>query len=190
MDRAIALARSVEHQSALGEALTWRGALHYWQSDYAAADDLLIEGVQLHADLRDGFHLPASLFFQGLVRGNQGRISESLAVLNQAATMAQRNGDAFWWPRLPNCLGWIYRELQDFDRAADYDQQGLDIGREHAVLEARPTRSSILVSTTRTPDSMATPFRSFARSKTSLRATHGSGGDTTSGCRPASPSTG
>ena len=137
LDRGIALARSVEHRSALGRALTWRAALHYWQSDYAAADDMLVEAVQLHADLRDGFHLLASLFFQGLVRGNQGRMSESLAVLNEAITMAQRNGDAFWWPRLPNCIGWIYRELQDFDRAADYDQQGLDIGREHAVLEAQ-----------------------------------------------------
>ncbi|MCH7748721.1 MAG: hypothetical protein IH939_11560 [Acidobacteria bacterium] len=137
LDRAIALVRSVEHRSALGPALTWRGALHYWQSDYAAADDMLIEAVQLLVDLRDGFNLPASLFFRGLVLGNQGRVSESLAVLNEAITMAQRNGDAFWWPRLPNCIGWIYRELQDFERAADYDQEGLDVGRKHAVLEAQ-----------------------------------------------------
>ena len=137
LDRAIALARSIEHRSALAHALTWRAALHYWQSDYAVADDMLVEAVQLNVDLRDGFQLLASLFFQGLVRGNQGRISESLAALNEALAMAQRNGDSFWWPRLPNCIGWIYRELQDFERAADYDQQGLDVGREHAVLEAQ-----------------------------------------------------
>ena len=137
LDRAIALARSAEHRSALGFALTWRAALHYWQSDYATADGMLVEAVQLNADLRDGFQLLASLFFQGLVRGNQGRISASLEVLNEAIAMAQRNGDTFWWPRLPNCFGWIYRELQDFDRAADYDQKGLDIGRKHAVLEAQ-----------------------------------------------------
>ena len=71
------------------------------------------------------------------MRGNQGRISESLDVLKSAMAMAQRNGDSFWWPRLPNCIGWIYRELQDFDRAAVYDQEGLDIGRQHAVLEAQ-----------------------------------------------------
>ena len=137
LDRAIALARSIEHRSALGQAWTWRAALHYWQSNYAAADVMLVEAVRLNADCRDGFQLLASLFFRGLVLGNQGRISESLAVLNEAVAMAKQNGDAFWWPRLPNCLGWIYRELQDFDRAADYDQQGLDIGREHSVLEAQ-----------------------------------------------------
>ena len=137
LDRAIALARSVGHQSALAHGLTWRAALRYWQSDYAGADEMLVEAVRLNADLRDGFQLLASLFFQGLVRGNQGRISESLASLNEALAMAQRNGDSFWWPRLPNCIGWIYRELQDFERAADYDQQGLDVGRKHAVLEAQ-----------------------------------------------------
>jgi tetratricopeptide (TPR) repeat protein len=137
LDHAIALARSVDHRSALGHALTWRAALHYWQSDYAAADGLLVEAVRLNAEFRDGFQLLASMFFQGLVRGNQGRISESLRVLNEALAMAKRNGDAFWWPRLPNCIGWIYRELEDFDRAADYDQQGVDVGREHAVLEAQ-----------------------------------------------------
>ena len=98
---------------------------------------MLIEAVQLLVDLRGGFNLPASLFCQGLVLWTQGRVSESLAVLNEAITMAQRNGDAFWWPRLPNCIGWIYRELQDFERAADYDQEGLDVGRQHAVLEAQ-----------------------------------------------------
>ena len=131
------LARSVDHRLALAHALTWRAALYYWQSDYAAADEMLVEAVQLNAELRDGFQLLAALFFRGLVRGNQGRTSESLAALNEALAMARRNGDSFWWPRLPNCIGWIYRELQDFERAADYDQQGLDVGREHAVLEAQ-----------------------------------------------------
>ena len=137
LDDAIALARSVDHRSALGQALTWRAALHYWQSNYAAADDMLVESVRLNADSQDGFQLLASLFFRGLVLGNQGRMSESLAVLNEAVAMAERNGDVFWWPRLPNCIGWIHRELQDVDRAADFDQQGLDIGRKHAVLEAQ-----------------------------------------------------
>ena len=137
LERAIELARTAKRPAALAHGLTWRAALHYWQSDYATADDLLTEAVTLNADVRDGFQLLASLFFRGLVRGNQGRIAESLSALNEAATMAQRNGDSFWWPRLPNCIGWIYRELQDFDRAADYDQQGLDVGREHGVLEAQ-----------------------------------------------------
>jgi tetratricopeptide (TPR) repeat protein len=51
--------------------------------------------------------------------------------------MGQRNGDRFWLPRLPNCIGWIHREMQDFAGALKFDQQGLEVGREHHVLEAQ-----------------------------------------------------
>jgi len=44
-------------------------------------------------------------------------MSEALKTLNEAVEMARRNGDRFWVSRLPNCIGWIYRELQDFQRA-------------------------------------------------------------------------
>ena len=50
--------------------------------------------------------------------------------------MAERNGDHFWFPRMPNCIGWIHRELQDFEHAVKHDQNGLEVGREHHVLEA------------------------------------------------------
>ena len=51
--------------------------------------------------------------------------------------MAQRNGDLFWYPRMPNCIGWIHRELQDFAGAFKYDQEGINSGRENHVLEAQ-----------------------------------------------------
>jgi tetratricopeptide (TPR) repeat protein len=37
---------------------------------------------------------------------------------------------------MPNCIGWIHRELQDFEGAFNFDQQGVDIARHHHVLEA------------------------------------------------------
>src|SRR5262249_44360347 len=42
----------------------------------------------------------------------------------------------FWLPRLPNCIGWIHRELRDFEHALAWDQQGLEIARECGVIEA------------------------------------------------------
>ena len=137
LSQAIDLARSIGPGPALAEALMWRGALYYWQTDYAAADWALSESVRLTAELREGFHLLLSLFLTGLTRGNQGRISEALDVLHEATAMARRNGDLFIGPRLPNCVGWIHRELQDFEGAAVKDQEGLDVAKQHAVLEAQ-----------------------------------------------------
>jgi len=117
--------------------LGWRGLLHFFQTEYEAAEEKLTEARKLASEIRDGFLLLESVFALGLTRGNMGRITEALATLDEGIKMAQRNGDRFWGPRLPNCIGWIHRELQDFEHAVEYDQHGLDVGREHHVLEAQ-----------------------------------------------------
>jgi tetratricopeptide (TPR) repeat protein len=63
-------------------------------------------------------------------------MSEALATLEEAIKMAGRNGDLFWYPRMPNCIGWIHRELQDFEGAFKHDRDGVEIGHQHKVLEA------------------------------------------------------
>jgi hypothetical protein len=73
---------------------------------------------------------------EGLSQGNLGRMSTALATLEEAIQMAGRNGDRFWFPRIPNCIGWVHRELQDFEGAFKYDREGLEAGRHYHVLEA------------------------------------------------------
>jgi tetratricopeptide (TPR) repeat protein len=63
-------------------------------------------------------------------------MSEGLATLHEGINMASRNGDLFWHPRMPNCIGWIHRELHDFAGAFKHDQEGLEIGHQHHVNEA------------------------------------------------------
>jgi tetratricopeptide (TPR) repeat protein len=84
----------------------------------------------------DSFTLMFSQFFLALVQGNLGRISEALRTLRQATELARRNGDAFWSTRLPNCIGWLYREMQAFDRSLEYDREGAELARRDRVLEA------------------------------------------------------
>jgi tetratricopeptide (TPR) repeat protein/predicted Ser/Thr protein kinase len=137
LDEVIRIARTINHKPVLLSGLGWRGLLHFFQTEYESAEEMVTEARKLASETRDGFLLLLSLFVLGLTRGNLGRISEALTTLNEGIKMGQRNGDRFWFPRLPNCIGWIHRELQDFDHAAEYDQQGLDVGREHHVLEAQ-----------------------------------------------------
>lgn len=136
LDEVIRIARTLNHRPALLGGLAWRGNLHFFQSEYERAEEMETEALSLASELRDGFLLLFCLFNLGLIRGNLGRMSESLATLNEAIEMAGRNGDRFWFSRLPNCIGWIYRELQDFDRALEYDQHGVEIARQDQVLEA------------------------------------------------------
>jgi tetratricopeptide (TPR) repeat protein len=137
LDDTIRLARSIDHRPAMAAALAWRGALHYWQSEYEQADRLLVEAHDLAEEIRDSFVVLFALFIAALTRGNQGRISAALDTLQEAIHIARRNGDLFWYPRLPNCIGWLHRELQDLEGAVKFDQEGLEIGRQHGVLEAQ-----------------------------------------------------
>jgi Predicted ATPase len=136
IDEVIRSARSINYKPALMAGLTWRGCLYFFQTEYERCIEVETEARKLTSELRDGFLLLTSLFFRGLSLGNLGHFSEALATLEDAISKARRNGDSFWFPRMPNCIGWIHRELQDFEGALKYDREGLDVGREKHVLEA------------------------------------------------------
>lgn len=137
LDEIIAEARTLDHKKVLLTGLAWRGILYFFQTDYAAAEEMLVEAQELARELRDGFLLLESYFVLGMVRGNQGRLSEALATFDEALEIGHRQGEQFWSPRIPNCIGWVYREMQDFVRAREYNSRGLEVGRKANVLEAQ-----------------------------------------------------
>ena len=136
LDEVIPTARALDFKPGLCAALNHRATVHYFQSEYERAEAVHTEALGLALELRDGFARLACLFFLGLSRGNMGRMSEALATLNEALDVARRNGDHFFLPRLPNCIGWVYRELQDFERAFEYDRRGVEVARADGVAEA------------------------------------------------------
>ncbi|HEV8429871.1 MAG TPA: protein kinase [Pyrinomonadaceae bacterium] len=136
LDEVIATSRRLNHKPGLCSGLTWRACVHFFQSEYALAVELATEALRLTSELRDGFLMLTSLFFLGLSQGNQGKMSAALATLNEAMDKARRNGDLFWHPRFPNCIGWIYRELFDYESAHKYNEEGIDVSRRHHVMEA------------------------------------------------------
>ena len=136
LDETLVLARAVDNRTALASALAWRGSLHFFQTEYAQALEVLTEARHRANELRDSFVAQDAILMLGLSLGNLGRISEALAMLEEGIVMARRNGDRFWYPRMPNCIGWIYREMGDLERAEKHDRDGVEIGRAHHVLEA------------------------------------------------------
>jgi tetratricopeptide (TPR) repeat protein len=136
IDDVIESARAINYKPALMAGVTWRGCLCFFQTEYERCIEYEKEARRLTSELRDGFLLLTSMFFHGLSLGNLGHFSEALTILHEAISKAGRNGDSFWFPRMPNCIGWIHREMQDFEGALKYDEEGRDVGRERHVLEA------------------------------------------------------
>ena len=136
LDEVVATGRRLDYKPALMGGITWRACVHFFQSEYELAIEKAREGQRLASELRDGFLMLTAMFFIGLSQGNQGKMSEALKTLQDALEKARRNGDRFWHPRFPNCIGWLYRELHDFEAARKFDEEGVDIARRHQVLEA------------------------------------------------------
>jgi tetratricopeptide (TPR) repeat protein len=62
---------------------------------------------------------------------NQGRLSEGIRDLREGMKLAEKNRERFWLSRFPNTLGWVYRELQDFETALRFDTEGAQTAREN-----------------------------------------------------------
>jgi tetratricopeptide (TPR) repeat protein len=130
LDELIVSARESGAASALQTGLIYRGFVHYWRSEYRDAETLAAEGALLAEELGDGFETLAAQMFVGMARTNLGRVSEALATFRQALSLAERNGDFFWRPRLVSHLGWVRRELQAPAEAREFDARALEIARE------------------------------------------------------------
>jgi tetratricopeptide (TPR) repeat protein/predicted Ser/Thr protein kinase len=80
------------------------------------------------------------LFYHGYIGalgfGNQGRISQALFALREIYRLSDLNGDQFWFPRVPNALGWLHRELLDLEAALKLDGDGARIALEMGCDEA------------------------------------------------------
>jgi tetratricopeptide (TPR) repeat protein len=136
LEQAIPFARASHHVPALLPALTYGGLLHNFRSEYEQAEALEVEASALASEARDGFHLPLSLFYLGIIQGNRGRFSEALATLGEGLEVASRNGNRIVLSRIPNAIGFIYRELREVAKAIQYDCMSAEIAKEMKLFEA------------------------------------------------------
>jgi tetratricopeptide (TPR) repeat protein len=49
--------------------------------------------------------------------------------------LAEVNGDRYWLPRLPNTVGWLHRELQDWETALRLDGENVGLAKEMQMPE-------------------------------------------------------
>jgi tetratricopeptide (TPR) repeat protein len=117
------------------EAASYRGMLFTWKLQYDEARVLHDWAITRAKELGACFHIVANLFVKGMSLGNQGRISEALAVCREAMRLAEVNGDRYWLPRLPNTVGWLHRELQDWETALRLDGENVGLAKEMQMPE-------------------------------------------------------
>jgi len=135
--RALPVLQEKGMQLGVVDALSYLGALHTWRLDYTEAERVTGWALEKARELGASFHIVENLFFRGMALGNQGRMSEALRALEEGRRLAELNGERYWLPRLPNTIGWIYREMQDLETALRLDTENVHLADEMGVVEGR-----------------------------------------------------
>ncbi len=97
------------------------------------------EAAALAADRGDAFAVLMSRMFLGLSRVKLGRISDGLREFQEGISLARRNGDRFWLPRLVSFMGWGHREVLAHDKAREFDTEALRLVREASLPQGPET---------------------------------------------------
>ena len=133
LEEALDLAGRASGRMALG----LRGLIHYYQSEYEPACQILEEVEQLAEAADDGHTILLARFGRGLSLANLGRMSEALAALEGALSLAERNSSPCWTTRLPDAIGWLYGELGADVTARGLGERPTEVARRFDMGELR-----------------------------------------------------
>jgi tetratricopeptide (TPR) repeat protein len=79
-----------------------------------------------------------SWWAEALTRGGKGEYERALQLLHDAVTTGERIGEVWVRRRALNTLGWLYGELQDHQRALEWNTRGVQAAQEHTAPEPNP----------------------------------------------------
>ena len=69
-------------------------------------------------------------WLEALTRGGKGEYEQALKVLNENIALGERTGEVYWSTRCLNTIGWIYGEIQDYERAIAWNERGVQEARQ------------------------------------------------------------
>ncbi len=140
----VEIGKATEISTAAGDAvhrslsLTAAGLLRNWAGDYPEAARLQAEGLALARERGLLVPLLFSCFLRGLTLTGKGDYDEALALFTEGLSLAERVGDEAIHHRLLNCLGWLYADLGDLDRAEELNAMSARIGRRRGDPGTQP----------------------------------------------------
>jgi tetratricopeptide (TPR) repeat protein len=73
---------------------------------------------------------------EALARAGKGEYQQALAVLKDVLATCERTGEALFQTRALNTMGWVYAELQDHQRAMEWNTRGVEAAVEAPFSDA------------------------------------------------------
>ncbi|HEU4343175.1 MAG TPA: tetratricopeptide repeat protein, partial [Candidatus Binatia bacterium] len=130
LERALTVSREagdVLHESL---SLCFIGLATNWTGDYDEASRHLSAALRIARQNNLLVPLLMGLFMHGVTLTGKGDYDEALATFEEGLALSEKLGDQVHRHRMLNCLGWLYMECGDLDRAIDLSRQGAEGARK------------------------------------------------------------
>jgi class 3 adenylate cyclase/tetratricopeptide (TPR) repeat protein/ribosomal protein L40E len=135
LERALTMSRQtgdVLHESL---TLSFIGLEENWAGNYEEASRFLSDGLRIARENNLLVPLLFGLFMHGVTLTGKGDYDAALATLEEGVVLSAKVGDEVQRHRMLNCLGWLYMECGDLDRAMDLSRQGAEGARKRGDRE-------------------------------------------------------
>src|SRR2546425_414503 len=127
---ALALSREAGDKVHEAFALGFLGLAKNWEGDFVEAAPLRAAALQAARD--SGVLLPLcwNLFLSAVVLGGKGDFDEAYTIVHEGLVLCEKVGEEVMYLRDLNVLGWLWGELGDLERAADYNRRCVEGARK------------------------------------------------------------
>jgi class 3 adenylate cyclase/tetratricopeptide (TPR) repeat protein len=101
----------------------WIGYMHYSRAD----SDEALEVVAEMPEAAPIVHRLFGLWVEGLALATKGEYEAGLARFDEVLATSERVGSALFQPRVVNTVGWVYGELEDHERALQWNRSSMEL---------------------------------------------------------------
>jgi len=126
MAQALPLAEQVGDRAVILNGFIYLGYMANWQGQFASAVAHLQEALALALSAHDLLSAAHTRFALALAQAGLGHYEAALSQLHTLQDLAAVIGEPYFAVRVPNTIGWIYRELLLVERALEWDRRSVE----------------------------------------------------------------
>ncbi|MFQ5898032.1 MAG: AAA family ATPase [Candidatus Methylomirabilia bacterium] len=109
--------------------LVWLGAHANWRGEFLRAIEYEREAERVAQEVHDGFFELVAYCFRCNAHAALGEWVLAFQALDDAMRKGRERENKYAIARGTNTLGWVHSELGDFRRAAEFNREGIELGR-------------------------------------------------------------
>jgi DNA-binding SARP family transcriptional activator len=134
--RALVISREEDNRWREGRTLADLGWLQAQRAEFGTAVDSATQALSLLQERDDQAGIAFAWNILGRAHGGKGDYEAAFHDFEQSRAVAETIDHKFFVAQVPNMLGWLSRQLCDYERALELDSEGVEIAKKWGKIPA------------------------------------------------------